>query len=288
MRIGIIGLGLMGHAMARRLVAAGHAVAGYDLRPDANEAARRLGVEVAAEAAPVAEDCDVLILSLLTSEDRRNLFWGRQSLADVLANGSLVLDTTTGRPDDIQADGARLAERGIRLVDVCVSGSSQVVNDGRAIALIGDTRENAAAYASALTAFTKEQHYFGALGRGCCAKLIVNTVFGLHRLVLAEALSLARAGGFDLGEILEVLKQGETYSVAMDTKGPKMISGNYAPAVARLDQHAKDVSLILEYAAHIGAEVPLSALHKDLLARAQEKGGGPLDNAAIFKAYDPE
>ena len=288
MRIGIIGLGLLGHAMAKRLIDAGHTVSGYDLRPEANEAAKALGVAISEDAAAVARDTDLLFLSLMTSEDRRKLLWGPQAMAGALAPGSLVLDTTTARPEDIQSDGARLAEAGARLVDVCVSGSSQVVHDGRAIALVGDTQENAAAYESALTPFTKAQYYFKGVGQGNRAKLVVNTVFGLNRLVLAEALALARAGGFDLDVMLEVLKQGETYSVVMDTKGPKMLTETYTPAVARLDQHAKDVGLILEYAEQVGARVPISKVHHQLLARAQENGGGPLDNAAIFKAYDPD
>jgi len=283
--IGIIGLGLLGSAIAGSLRAAKWTVCGYDLRAAACEEAAAMGVAVLPSAAAVAEEATLLLLSLMHSGDRHALLWGGQRLSDALRPGTLLLDTTTASPESIREEHARLAPRKVRLVDVCVSGSSQTVAEGRALALVGDTRAGAAEYDAALRAFTKQQHYFGAPGRGNEAKLVVNTVMGLNRLVLAEALALARAGGFELGQMLEVLKQGDTYSVAMDTKGPKMIAGAYEPAAARLEQHAKDVGLILDYAAQLGLELPLSRLHREMLEKALEKGAGPLDNAAIFEAY---
>jgi 3-hydroxyisobutyrate dehydrogenase-like beta-hydroxyacid dehydrogenase len=134
---------------------------------------------------------------------------------------------------------------------------------------------------------SKAQYYFQTPGQGNRVKLIVNLVFGLNRLVLAEALGLADRAGFDLNTILNVLKSGETYSVAMDTKGPKMISGEYEPAVARLGQHAKDVHLILDYARQLGAEVPMTEAHARIIDQLVREGFGDLDNAAIFKAYHP-
>lgn len=283
-RLGIIGLGLVGKAMAKRLLAAGYAVCGYDIAETARRDAKDLGVEVLEDARKVAQEVDTILLSLMTSENRRALLWGEQAVAEALKPGTLILDTTTARPEDIQADHARLAQQEVRLIDVCLSGSSQVVAEGRALALVGDNKENAT-YGPILESFSKAQYYFDAPGQGNRAKLIVNLVFGLNRLVLAEALGLAAKGGFDLDTVLEILKAGETYSVVMDTKGPKMISGVYEPAVARLAQHAKDVGLILEYANEVGAHVPVSELHRRLIQELVDAGAGELDNAAVFKAY---
>jgi 2-hydroxy-3-oxopropionate reductase len=223
-------------------------------------------------------------LSLMTSEDRRDLLWGNQAVAAVLKPGTVILDTTTGRPEHILDDHTRLAEQDVRLVDVCLSGSSQVVAEGRAVALVGDTEENAD-YRDIVAAFSKAQYYFGVPGQGNRVKLIVNLVFGLNRLVLAEALGLAAKGGFDLSIVLEVLKEGETYSTVMDTKGPKMVTGVYEPVVARLAQHLKDVRLIVEYAEKVGARVPLSEVNARLIQEIVDAGAGELDNAAVFKAY---
>ena len=284
MRLGIIGLGLVGKAMAKRLVAAGYEVCGYDIAEAACRGAQDLGVEVLQSARQVAEKVDTILLSLMTSENRRALLWAEQAVAGALKPGALVLDTTTARPEDTLADHARLAKQDVRLIDVCLSGSSQVVAEGRALALVGDKKENAT-YRAILESFSKAQYYFDAPGQGNRAKLIVNLVFGLHRLVLAEALGLAAKGGFDLHTILEILKEGGTYSVVMDTKGPNMLSGVYEPAVARLAQHAKDVRLILEYAEEVGACVPVSQLHSRLIQEVVDAGAGELDNAAIFKSY---
>ena len=284
MRLGIIGLGLVGKAMAKRLLAAGYDVCGYDIAETARQGAEKLGVDVLDDARQVAEGVETILLSLMTSENRRDLLWGKQALAEALRPGALILDTTTARPEDILADHARLAKQDVRLIDVCLSGSSQVVAEGRALALVGDSKESAT-YGHILEAFSTAQYYFDVPGQGNRAKLIVNLVFGLNRLVLAEALGLAAKGGFDLDTVLEILKEGETYSVVMDTKGPKMASGAYEPAVARLAQHAKDVGLILEYAKEVGAHVPVSELHRRLIQEVVDAGAGELDNAAIFKAY---
>jgi len=283
--VGIVGLGLVGRAMAARLIACGHPVYGYDISPGACNAAASLGVQVLEDASAVARAATVAFLSLMTSEDRRTLLWGPQQFAATLAPGGVVLDTTTADPADTAEDAARLSISGGRLIDVCLSGSSAVIASGQALALVGGS-ESTADYVWAVTPFTKKQFYFNAPGAGNRAKLIVNLVFGLNRLVLAEALGLARSGGFDLTTILEVLRSGETYSVAMDTKGPKMIAGVYEPAVARLAQHAKDVHLIREYARVVGAATPLSDLHAQLIDSLVAQGFGDLDNAAIFKAYE--
>jgi 2-hydroxy-3-oxopropionate reductase len=284
MHLGIIGLGLLGTAMARRLLSAGYDVCGYDIAEPARRGAREVGVEILSNARQVAEKVQTILLSLMTSEDRRDLLWGDQAVAAVLKPGTVILDTTTGRPEDILDDHNRLAEQDVRLIDVCLSGSSQVVAEGRAVALVGDTEENAD-YRDIVAAFSKAQYYFGAPGQGNRVKLIVNLVFGLNRLVLAEALGLAAKGGFDLGLVLEVLKEGETYSTVMDTKGPKMVAGVYGPVVARLAQHLKDVRLIVEYAEQVGARVPLSEVNARLIQEIVDAGGGDLDNAAVFKAY---
>jgi 2-hydroxy-3-oxopropionate reductase len=284
MEVGVIGLGLMGRAIAARLIQAAFAVIGYDLEEKARTDAASLGVNVQVDARSVAIKARVIILSLFSSDNRRALLWGAQSLADALEPGTVILDTTTGRPEDIEEDSRRLATAGIKLVDVCLSGSSQVMAEGRAIALVGDRKENAD-YRDVIEALSKAQYYFQTPGQGNRVKLIVNLVFGLNRLVLAEALGLAERAGFDLNTILDILKSGETYSVAMDTKGPKMIAGVYEPAVARLGQHAKDVHLILDYARQLGAGVPVTETHAQVIDELVREGFGDLDNAAIFKAY---
>lgn len=283
MELGVIGLGLVGSAIAERLLDAGHTVHGFDLDGAACIRAAQRGVQVQGDAVSVSEKASTLFLCLMSSDDRRALLWGEQALAQALKPSTLLLDVATSRPADIVADAERLAP--VKLVDVCLSGSSEVIHRGEALALVGDAEENAG-YRSLLAAFTKAQYFFDRPGEGNRMKLIVNMAFGLNRLVLAETLGLARKAGFDLNTVLEVLKNGETYSVCMDTKGPEMVAGVYEPPVARLAQHAKDVVLILELARETSAITPVSDLHAQLLQELLEAGAGNLDNGAIFKAYD--
>ena len=112
-----------------------------------------------------------------------------------------------------------------------------------------------------------------------------NLILGLHRAALAEGLNLAEALGFDAKRALEILKQTPASSGVMETKGSKMAARNYEPPQARLAQHHKDVRLILELAAKLEAKTPLSAAHRELLARAEELGFASADNAAIIEAY---
>ena len=282
--IAIIGLGLMGTSLAERLLEAGYHVAGYDLRREACNEARAVGVHVATDAQTAVRGHSVVFLCLMTSEDRRELLWGTQSVAPALEPDTWVLDAATARPRDIVEDHARLAAQRARLVDVCVAGSSSMVREGTAVALIGHRREQAA-FHECVAAFTKAQYYLGDPGKGNAAKLIVNLVIGLHRLVLAEALGLARSAGFDLNEILEVLRSGPGNSVMIETKGPQMAAGTYEPLVARLAQHAKDVDLILEYAREHGATTPLSELHAGILRELCDAGFAERDNTAVFEAF---
>lgn len=285
MQVGIIGLGLIGRAIARRLIDAGHTVSGFDISADAMAAAAKDGVSAQVSATDVAASADILFLCLLTSDDRRDLLWGDRKFADQLREQSTIVDVSTGRPTDFAEDHARLRERNVRLVDICITGSSEAVASGEAIALIGAAKDGSP-FEPLVETFTRSQHYLDEPGAGLRMKLVVNLVIGLNRLVLAEALSLAQKGGHDLKETLDVLKDGGAYSAVMDTKGSKMITGAFDPPAARLAQHAKDVHLIMEYAEALGAEVPVTELHAHLIDGLVKRGLGDLDNAAIIKAYE--
>jgi 3-hydroxyisobutyrate dehydrogenase-like beta-hydroxyacid dehydrogenase len=115
-------------------------------------------------------------------------------------------------------------------------------------------------------------------------KLVANHVMGLNRAALAEGLALARATGVGPARALEVLRAGAAYSRAMDTKGSKMIRGDFAP-VARLSQHLKDVRLILRSARRAGLQLPLESVNRRLLERVEAAGKGGLDNSAVILAY---
>jgi len=280
--VGLIGLGLLGSALAERFLRAGHAVVGYDIDPDRRRVLASLGGRPTDSIGNVVRDAGRTVLSLPTTEVVEEVL--AEAAAD-MRPGLVVLDTTTGDPDRRPAVGARLAASGVRYLDAGVVGSSEVVRAADAVALVGGDQTDADACADLFRCFTREWFYLGPWGTAARMKLVVNLVLGLNRAVLAEGLAFARACGLDPAVALGVLRAGAAYSRVMDTKGPKMVGGDFDPQ-ARLAQHLKDVRLILAEAERSGATVPLSKLHRDLLDRLVAAGFGDADNAAIIRAFE--
>lgn len=279
-RVAIVGLGLAGRALARRLVEAGYEVSGYDLLPEARAAAEALGVKVAESAAAAMQAAEAVVLSLPDSDVVRRALW-EEGLAEQLRPGGLVLDTTTGRPADAIYNHERLAEQGARFVDVTLSGSSEDIAAGRATAMVGDAEP--ADYDPLVRAIAPRAFYLGAAGSGCLCKLVINHIMGLNRAALAEGLAFGMAAGMQGEALLEVIRESAAYSWVVDMKGERMVTGDFAPA-SKISQHVKDVRLILEEAQRLGMRLRLEEVHAELLAKAIEHGLGELDNAAIIRA----
>jgi len=284
--IGLVGLGLVGKVLARRFIGAGHRVVGNDLDTRAGDAAREIGVDVEDDVGSIAERCELIFLSLPDSAAVDRVLWGQRGIGPTCLAGTVIVDTTTAEPKETIRHFNRLAGQSVRFVDCPLVGSSQEIGDGQGVAIVGD-REDTADYAPLLHTFAKQVFYLGAAGRGHTAKLVVNLVLGLNRIVLSEGLGLAHRCSLDLAETLEILKSSAAYSEVMDTQGKVMLSQEFNRPVARLAQHAKDVGLILELARATRARVPMSELHKSLLEEAIAADWGGLDNSAVVKLFVP-
>ena len=279
--LGLIGLGLLGSAMSERFMAAGYSVLGFDSSPERREQFKAAGGVLCDSARAVFQNCETVVLSLPNSGIVAEVISG---CLDGI-HQHLIVDTTTGAPEDARQLATQLEAHGACYLDATVVGSSEQTRQGVVMTLVGGTAEGFEKAASLLKCFSTQQFHTGASGTGATAKLIVNLVLGLSRAVLAEALNLAKACQMDQARILEILRSGAAYSRVMDIKGDKMISGDFAPQ-ARLDQHWKDVGLILELGRSANAAVPLSELHSQLLERASTLGFGQQDNSAIIKAFE--
>lgn len=279
-RVGIIGLGLVGSALSERLIAAGLEVAGYDIDPGRGAALAAIGGVPSESALDVARQCERIVLSLPTSDISAHVI---EEIAAELA-GKLVLDTTTGEPAAMARLGQSLTKRGVEYLDATIAGSSNQVRRGEVVVLIGGEVSAIERATDVLKTFATRWFHLGPAGSGARMKLVVNLVLGLNRAVLAEGLAFAQANGINPAQALEVLRAGPAFSRVMETKGPRMLAGDFAPE-ARLAQHHKDVRLILSAATEWGAKVPLSALHERLLAELIAAGCGELDNSAIVRAF---
>ena len=282
--VGLIGLGLMGDALAERFLAGGLSVVGYDVDPAKRDALGERGGTPAADAAAVFARCARVVLSLPDSRVVSRVLGDVGGAA--LRDGHVLVDTTTGDPADAAALGERLAVRGVEYLDATISGNSDQVRAGDVTVMAGGTPAAFERCRDLFDLFAAPTFHVGPAGSGSTMKLVTNLVLGLNRAVLAEGLSFARALGLDLEQVLTVLRNSKAYSTIMDAKGAKMIAGDFRPQ-AKLSQHLKDVRLILEAGAAAGAKLPLSAVHAKLLKTAQAAGAGELDNSAIIRAFEP-
>lgn len=277
--LGLIGVGLVGTAIAERLLAAGWRVIGWDLDPARRAVLEAAGGAVASGIAEVFNASHRVLLSLPTDEVVAAVLNDADS---ALRAGLIVIDTSTGAPESAVEQAARLSARGISYLDATVSGSSQQLRHGEAVFLVGAKRDAFQACRDVFATLALTTFHTGPPGSGATMKLVTNLVLGLNRAALAEGLAFAEAVGVDLSAALQVLRGSLAYSRAMDAKGRKMIEEDFAPQ-ARLSQHLKDVRLILRAAEARGRPLPLSETHRALLERAEAAGWGDLDNSAIIK-----
>ncbi|MFC1635233.1 NAD(P)-dependent oxidoreductase [Planctomycetota bacterium] len=281
-KIGLIGIGLVGTAMAESLLMAAFEVVGFDIDSERCAELEKLGGKPAGSPAEVAGQVGYIVLSLPDTKAVRQAVERPNGLLEAEPLPKYIIDTTTGDPEETIALAERLTQKGITMLDSTISGSSRQVRDRAAVFMVGGNKAAFEKCHDIFEALSEKVFYVGPSGHGSKAKLASNLILGLNRLVLAEGLVFAEKLGLDLAAFLELLKATPAYSAAMDIKGEKMIKSDFT-AQARIRQHHKDVSLILKYAEKTGQELPLSKVHLDVLDKAIAAGDADLDNAAVIK-----
>lgn len=281
-KIGLVGIGLVGTAMAESLLAKQIEVIGFDIDPERCAEFKKLGGKPVVSPAEVAGQVEFVILSLPNSEAVRQVIEGPKGLLEAKPLPKYIIDTTTGDPEETMALAERLTQKGITMLDATISGSSRQVRDRAAVFMVGGDKTAFEMCRDIFDALSEKVFYVGPSGHGSKAKLASNLILGLNRLALAEGLIFAEKLGLDPAAFLELIKTTPAYSAIMDIKGEKMIEGDFTPQ-ARIRQHRKDVFLILKHAEEAGQELPLSKVHLDVLDKAIAAGDADLDNAAVIK-----
>ena len=279
-RIGIAGLGLLGSALADRLLGAGFTPKGFDI-DGAKTAALGAAGGTPASLDEVAH-CELVLLAVFDTAQVEDVV--RNAVLPALTPGTpkAVLIASTCDPDRIVALAESTAANGLTLVEAPVSGSSGQVRNGEGVGLIGGERDAVGSVADILDALYPKWFHMGAIGNGGRAKLAINHMLGLNRLVLAEGLVFAQTLGLAPGPFLDVARRSAAYSQVMDIKGPKMVSGDYAPQ-GFIHQSLKDFQLILAQATRHGQELPLAVLNAAVLEACVARGEGERDNAAVIE-----
>ncbi len=276
----VVGLGLMGTAIAGRLLDAGCDVRVWNRSPARADPLLARGACWTDD--PLGE-CHLVVVSLYDGAAVRAVMapWLARS-----APGRVVVDTSTVDPATTESLAGTARARGLAWLDAPISGSSVQTARGEATVLIGGPAEDVAALGALWEILGGHWHHVGPTGSASRMKLVTNLVLGLNRAALAEGLVLADVLGIDAQAALDVLRDSPAASRQMETKGPKMVAGDFS-VQARLGQHLKDVDLILEAAADAGVTLTLATAHRALLEAAVAAGLGDLDNSAIIGAYRP-
>lgn len=281
--VAVLGLGLMGTAIASRLQGAGFAPGGFDVDA-AKRAAFAAGPRVESVAAAV-RDCDVLVLAVFDTAQVEAVTEGPEGIvqaARALGKRVAVICTSTCDPDRIAALAARCTA--IDFIEMPVSGTSAQVARGEGVGLSAGDAQAIDRVRDVIAAICPKHHYLGACGNGGRAKLAVNLVLGLNRAAIAEGLAFAEQAGLPLESFFKVLRESAAYSSVMDVKGKTMVSGNFQSPQSRVDQSLKDFGLMLEYGARKGQELPFAATYARMLEDCVAQGEAQWDNAAIIEA----
>jgi len=276
--IAVIGLGIMGGAIARNLIAAGFAVSGFDVDAGKAAALAKDGLSPASSAADVVSDADVALISLPSVEALDDTV---AKLAGVPQPGLIALEISTFPLDAKERARDRLAAARITLLDCPLSGTgAQAVTKDLAVYASGEE----AAFGRCreiFAGFARVTHYLGAFGNGSRMKFVANLLVAVHNVAAAEAIVLGTKAGLDPGRILEVIGSGAGTSRIFELRGPMMAKGVYTPPTATMHVLQKDSGIIAEFARALGVSTPMLAAAAPLYDEAEAQGHAEEDVGAV-------
>ncbi|HMF34471.1 MAG TPA: NAD(P)-dependent oxidoreductase [Candidatus Lokiarchaeia archaeon] len=282
-KVGLIGIGLVGTALTRVLLAQNFTVVGFDVDPDRQAAFEVLGGTSVQSPAEVAASVPRVILSLPTSAIVRQVIECPDGLLTATPLPEILIDTTTGDPTEVEAMGTYLLEHSIQYLDSPISGSSKEIASRESAFIVGGDQASFEACSDIFAALSDNILYVSETpSMGTRAKLAVNLVLGLNRLALAEGLVFAERLGLDPARALEIFSKTAAHSRALEMKGSQMVTGDFR-SYGRLAQHRKDVGIMLAAARELGVKLPLTEVHYRVLGDAVDAGDGELDNSAIIR-----
>src|SRR5262249_37609895 len=238
------------------------------------------GGKAAASIAEVAGGADQILIAVFSTDQVEEVVDHHLVPARAPNSRRILLCTSTCDPDTLAGLSERATAHGLAFLEVPVSGTSEQVRRHQGVALVGG--EAAAAIAPVLDALFGSRFHIGRVGDGSRAKLAVNLILGLNRLALAEGLVFAERLGLDPAAFLEVARGSAAYSQVMETKGPKMVRGDFS-VEGRVKQTLKDAHLMLVQAAAVGQKLSALELHADMLEACVRAGEADLDNSVIIK-----
>jgi len=280
--VGIVGLGLLGSAVAGRLRAAGRDVLGHDVVADRQRALEAIGGRAAASAAAVTETADPICVVLPSLAAVEEVILGPRGLAET-TRGRTVVQMSTISPALTERLARECAARGVAFLDCPISGTSGMVARGDGIIFVGGDRGLYERWRPLLETILPRAVHVGAAGQAMVLKLVANLLVAVHSAAAAEALSMVERAGLDVPQALDLLGSSAATSRMLEVRGPLIAKRDF-PAQMKLDLFMKDLHLIQEAAGTLGAAVPLTDVAERLYAAAQAAGHGGEDLAVVVTA----
>ncbi|MGH7662518.1 MAG: NAD(P)-dependent oxidoreductase [Vulcanimicrobiaceae bacterium] len=281
LRIGLVGLGIMGSAYAGHLIEGGFPTVGYD--PDAAALQRYVarGGRPAASPSETGRLADVVIVALSSVAAVEAAIFGEDGLAAAMVRGKIVLDAGTFDLDLKERMRDALERNGASVLDTPVSGTGSQAQKKDLVFFASGERDAFDRARGVLGALARDVRYVGPFGNGSKLKYIANLLVTIHNLSTAEAIVLGERAGISAETLLDVLGDSAATSRMFQVRGPMMASHTYEPATMRLEVYQKDIDIIDGFAKALRCPTPLFSASKPFYERAIERGRGKEDTAAI-------
>lgn len=285
MKIGFIGLGIMGKPMAANLATAGHELVVLDRNADVVDEVVDGGATTLATPAEIAAAVDMVITMVPDSPQVREVALGEGGLIEGAKEGLLYADMSSINPIVSQEVAQALGAKGVRMVDAPVSGGEPKAIDGTLAVMVGGAKDDFDEMKPVLDAMASSVTYVGPIGAGNIAKVANQVVVALNIAAVAEAFTLAQKAGVDPAMVYEAIRGGLAGSTVMDAKGPMMLEGNTKPGF-RINLHIKDLNNALATSHEVGVPLPLTAAVREMMTALAVDGHEASDHSALVCYYE--
>lgn len=285
MKVGFIGLGIMGRPMAKNLVKAGHELVVCDFNQKNVDELVAMGAKQGKNGAEIAPQVEVVITMVPNSPHVRAAVLGEGGVAEGATKDTVIIDMSSIDPVESQKIGAELEKKGIEFLDCPVSGGEPKAIDGTLSIMCGGKKEVWDKYKPLLDCMGASVVYVGPIGSGNVAKLANQMIVAINIGACAEAFTFAKKMGTDPRLVYDAIRGGLAGSTVMDAKVPMMLAGNYNPGF-RIDLHIKDLTNALNASHAINMPVPLTANLMEVMQELKNHDEGACDHDDIVRYYE--
>ncbi|SFB97977.1 2-hydroxy-3-oxopropionate reductase [Pragia fontium] len=285
MKIGFIGLGIMGKPMSKNLLKAGYSLVVMDRNTDAVAEIVAAGATSAATPKAVAELSDVIITMLPNSPQVKEVVLGENGVIEGAKKGAVVIDMSSIAPLASREISAALVEKGVNMLDAPVSGGEPKAIDGTLSVMVGGDKAIFDSHFDIMKAMAGSVVHTGDIGAGNVTKLANQVIVALNIAAMSEALVLATKAGVNPDLVYQAIRGGLAGSTVLDAKAPMVMDRNFKPGF-RIDLHIKDLANALDTSHGVGAQLPLTAAVMEMMQALKADDMGTLDHCALARYYE--